>query len=31
VSINTSLGRMRYALFNLKKIIGEKQLEAVLR
>jgi len=31
VSINTSLGRMRYALFNLKKIIGEKQLETVLR
>lgn len=31
VSINTSLGRMRYALFNLKKIIAEKQLEAVLR
>jgi RNA polymerase sigma factor (sigma-70 family) len=31
VSINTSLGRMRYALFNLKKRIGEKQLEAVLR
>lgn len=31
VSINTSLGRMRYALFNLKKIIEEKQLETVLR
>ncbi len=31
VSINTSLGRMRYALFNLKKIIEENQLEMVLR
>jgi len=31
VSINTSLGRMRYALLNLKKLISEKQMEAVLR
>jgi RNA polymerase sigma factor (sigma-70 family) len=29
VSINTSLGRMRYALFNLKKMIGEKNRELV--
>lgn len=27
VSINTALGRMRYALFNLKKMIGEKHPE----
>ncbi len=27
VSINTSLGRMRYALFNLKKMIEESKLE----
>lgn len=27
VSINTSLGRMRYALFNLKKMIEERNLE----
>ena len=26
VSINTALGRMRYALINLRKIIKEKQL-----
>ena len=26
VSINTSLGRMRYALINLRKLIHEKQL-----
>ena len=26
VSINTSLGRMRYALINLRKLIQEKQL-----
>jgi RNA polymerase sigma factor (sigma-70 family) len=31
VSINTALGRMRYALFNLKKMIAEKHLEVVLR
>jgi RNA polymerase sigma-70 factor (ECF subfamily) len=31
VSINTALGRMRYALFNLKKIIEERQMETVLR
>ncbi|MGE0566824.1 MAG: sigma-70 family RNA polymerase sigma factor [Bacteroidia bacterium] len=30
VSINTSLGRMRYALLNLKKMIEEKSLEVVL-
>ncbi len=30
VSINTALGRMRYALFNLKKLIGEKKTELVL-
>jgi RNA polymerase sigma factor (sigma-70 family) len=29
VSINTSLGRMRYALINLRKLIGEKQLVLV--
>lgn len=27
VSINTALGRMRYALFNLRKMISEKQME----
>jgi RNA polymerase sigma factor (sigma-70 family) len=27
VSLNTSLGRMRYALLNLRKMIDEKQLE----
>jgi RNA polymerase sigma-70 factor (ECF subfamily) len=26
VSINTSLGRMRYALINLRKLIADKQL-----
>ena len=26
VSINTSLGRMRYALINLKKMMEEKQI-----
>ncbi|MDI1353384.1 MAG: sigma-70 family RNA polymerase sigma factor [bacterium] len=31
VSINTALGRMRYALFNLKKMIEERKLEVVLR
>jgi len=31
VSINTALGRMRYALFNLKKMIGDRKLEAVCR
>ena len=31
VSINTSLGRMRYALFNLKKMIEERNMEVVLR
>lgn len=29
VSINTSLGRMRYALINLRKLIQEKQLSLV--
>ncbi len=29
VSINTSLGRMRYALMNLKKILTEKKLELI--
>ena len=29
VSINTALGRMRYALINLRKLIGEKQLSLV--
>jgi RNA polymerase sigma factor (sigma-70 family) len=29
VSINTALGRMRYALFNLKKLIAEKNPEYV--
>jgi RNA polymerase sigma factor (sigma-70 family) len=31
VSINTALGRMRYALFNLKKMIEQKKMEVVLR
>ncbi len=31
VSINTALGRMRYALFNLKKMIEERKLEMVVR
>lgn len=30
VSINTSLGRMRYALLNLKKMIEEKNVEVAL-
>jgi RNA polymerase sigma factor (sigma-70 family) len=30
VSINTSLGRMRYALINLKKLIEEKKVEVAL-
>ena len=29
VSINTSLGRMRYALLNLKKLINERKMEIV--
>lgn len=31
VSINTSLGRMRYAIINLKKMIGEKNMEPALK
>jgi RNA polymerase sigma factor (sigma-70 family) len=31
VSINTALGRMRYALMNLKKMIGERKLEMAQR
>ncbi|MCC6369705.1 MAG: sigma-70 family RNA polymerase sigma factor [Bacteroidia bacterium] len=31
VSINTALGRMRYALFNLKKMIEENNVEVVYR
>lgn len=31
VSINTALGRMRYALFNLKKIIEERNMDLVIR
>lgn len=31
VSINTALGRMRYALFNLKKMIVERKVEVVYR
>ena len=31
VSINTALGRMRYALFNLKKMIDDRKLEVALR
>ncbi len=30
VSINTSLGRMRYALINLRKMIGEKNLSLTI-
>ena len=30
VSINTALGRMRYALINLRKLIGEKKLNLTL-
>lgn len=30
VSINTSLGRMRYALMNLRKMVKENQMELVL-
>jgi RNA polymerase sigma-70 factor (ECF subfamily) len=29
VSINTSLGRMRYALINLRKLIGEKEMAEI--
>ena len=29
VSINTALGRMRYALINLRKLIGEKRFSLV--
>jgi len=31
VSINTALGRMRYALFNLKKMIEERKVEVAYR
>ena len=31
VSINTALGRMRYALINLKKMIEERNMEVALR
>lgn len=31
VSINTALGRMRYALFNLKKMIEEKKLDLTIQ
>jgi RNA polymerase sigma-70 factor (ECF subfamily) len=31
VSINTALGRMRYALFNLKKMIEDKKMDLALR
>jgi RNA polymerase sigma-70 factor (ECF subfamily) len=31
VSINTALGRMRYALFNLKKMIEDKNLDLAIR
>lgn len=31
VSINTSLGRMRYAMINLKKLIEEKNMDLVLK
>jgi DNA-directed RNA polymerase specialized sigma24 family protein len=31
VSINTALGRMRYALFNLKKMIADKNIEVAYR
>lgn len=27
ISINTALGRMRYALINLRKVVGEKQIQ----
>lgn len=30
VSINTSLGRMRYALINLKKMLEEKNVEVYI-
>jgi RNA polymerase sigma-70 factor (ECF subfamily) len=30
VSINTSLGRMRYALLNLRKMVREYQIELAL-
>ncbi len=30
VSINTALGRMRYALINLRKLVGEKKLNLLL-
>ena len=30
VSINTALGRMRYSLINLKKMMEEKQIEIAL-
>lgn len=30
VSINTALGRMRYALINLRKLIREKQLDLII-
>jgi len=30
VSINTALGRMRYALINLRKLIGEKKLNLTI-
>lgn len=31
VSINTALGRMRYALFNLKKMIADQNVEVAYR
>lgn len=31
VSINTALGRMRYALFNLKKMIEDRKMDLVLK
>jgi RNA polymerase sigma-70 factor (ECF subfamily) len=31
VSINTALGRMRYALINLRRLIGEKQLNLTMK
>jgi RNA polymerase sigma-70 factor (ECF subfamily) len=30
VSINTALGRMRYSLINLKKMMEERQIEIAL-
>ena len=30
VSINTALGRMRYALINMRRIINEKQMNLVI-